>query len=85
MITFVNRFTIPICYLKVDTYKVVDTETDNAITNSKQYYLYHCGKSTDRYKRFINLRYVDICETEDEDDLTDYGFIRIVNNRWRRC
>jgi hypothetical protein len=84
MITFVNKFTRPICYLKEDAYVVIDTETENTIVTQKQYYLYHRGKPTDRYKRYINLDYVDVCETEENDNLTEYGFVRINGNRWFR-
>ena len=79
MIRFVNRYTEPMYHIPASLFNCLDTETnilieiDNVIPN-ENYYVFHIGKDTDRYKRVIALSYVDICETDQEDDLSDFGF-----------
>mgnify|MGYP003299653393 CR=1 FL=1 len=47
---------------------------NNNIMKRECYYIYHNGKETDRYKRAVALDLVDICETDQEDDLSNFGF-----------
>lgn len=80
MIRFINKFIMPTeeeC-LPANTFVCVDTET-NMLVNSnimkpKCYYICHNGKETDRYKRAVMLDFVEICETDQEDNLSNFGF-----------
>lgn len=77
MIRFVNKYTIPVVSLPIEAFNCLDTETNMLIEGGSmqdEYYAYHIGEDTDRYQRVIALSFVDVCETDKEDDLSDLGF-----------
>ena len=78
MIRFVNRYSIPIEQLPISAFNCIDTETnmlmEDSIIKRECYYVYHIGKDTDRYQRVIALNFVNVCETNEEDDLSNLGF-----------
>lgn len=78
MIRFVDKYTIPVESLPIEAFNCFDTETkmlmEDHIFKNEYYYVFHNGKDTDRYKRVIALAYVDICQTDPQDDLSRYGF-----------
>lgn len=86
MIRFVNRYSVPIEHLPINAFNCLDTETnmimEDSILKRECYYVYHIGKDTDRYQRVIALSFVNVCETDEEDDLSNYGFkyIREIPN-----
>ena len=89
MIRFVNRYTTAIDCLPDSVFNCLDTETnmlmENTIMKRECYYPYHLGENTDRYQRVVALSFVNICETDKEDDLSSYGFkfIRETPNGWK--
>ena len=93
MIRFVNRYSMPMPFLPISIFNVFDIKTNtlmikDIIIPNENYYIYHNGKESDRYKRVIALSYVEVCETDIDDDLSKYGFqlIRHLNERkiWNR-
>lgn len=84
MIRNVNKFTREIEYLSSvavsNLFATYDTETQAIIDVDKGwiengiYYTFHNGSDSDTYLRKVDLRYVDVCETDLDDDLTEYGF-----------
>lgn len=78
MIRMVNLYSFPIGLLPIDIFNVIDTKTnllmEKTIWEAKNYYVYDTGEDTDRYKRVINLLYVEMCETDEEDNLSDFNF-----------
>ena len=81
MIRFVDKF----CWdrkkyqeVPFEAWNCLDTETgklmSDCVIQGEDYYVYHNGQDTDRYKRVIALSFVDICQTDKEDDLSKYGF-----------
>lgn len=72
-----------------EAFNCIDTETgmfmDEGILPNEVYYLYHNGEDTDRYQRVIALSFVDVCRTDETDDLSPYGFKLIGLNRWIRA
>lgn len=92
MIRFVDRYSCNTELLPWETFSCLDTETNMLMDNvleGENYYVYHNGKDTDRYKRVIALSFVDVCQTDEEDDLSMFGFElfgHLPNRRnwWRR-
>jgi hypothetical protein len=73
-------------------YNAVDIETnellEDGVIKDGIYYIFHNGKVSDKYQRVVNLKFVDVCETDLEDDLSVYGFKLIrqmgVWKRWAK-
>ena len=88
MIRMVNLYSFPVELLPIDTFNVIDIKTnlliEKTIWKPKNYYIYHIGKDTDRYKRVINLLYVEMCETDEEDNLSDFNFKLLGHTPFQR-
>ena len=77
MIRFVNRYSVPIEHLPITAFNYLDAETDTLMEEGmkrENYFVYHIGKDNDRYLRVIALDFVDVCETDKDDDLSSFGF-----------
>jgi hypothetical protein len=87
MIRIVNKFIFPDCCDDPATlaYNILDTKTGMLLEENPSdftYYIYDLpfsvdGKSDCRYERVIALEFVEVCETDKEDDLSDFGFTLI--------
>lgn len=85
MIRRVNKFTRTFEYLSGiemnNVFATFNTETqaiidvDLGLVKDGKYYTFHNGSDSDTYLRQVDLRYVDVCETDLDDDLTEYGFV----------
>jgi hypothetical protein len=90
MIRNVNKFAFPDCCNDPATlaYNILDTETGMLLEENPSdftYYIYDLpfsvdSKSSGRYKRVIALDFIEVCETDQEDDLNGFGFTLINNN-----
>lgn len=69
--------------LPLSTFNIVDTTTNSFMepdeTGVAKYYLFHNRDINDIYKRVVDLNFVEVCETDLEDDLSIYGFELIGN------
>ena len=84
MIRRINKFTREFEYLSgfelLNSFVTFNTETqtiidvDSRLIKDSKYYTFHNGSDSDTYLRQVDLRYVDVCETDLDDDLTEYGF-----------
>ena len=91
MIRNVNKITIEFEYLSSiemsNLFATFNTETQTIIDVDKgwvedgKYYTFHKDSDSDIYLRKVDLRYVDICETDLDDDLTEYGF-KLLGQRY---
>ena len=91
MIRNVNKFTRETEHLSSIAYSnlfaVFNTETQEFVDVDKSwiengsYYTFHNGSDSDVYLRQVDLRYVDVCETDLDDDLTQYGF-KLLGQRY---
>lgn len=78
MIRVIDKYTCAAEDVPFEAWNCIDTETkmlmnEGAIKN-EVYYVCHNGKDSDRYKRVVALKYIDICQTDKEDNLSRYGF-----------
>lgn len=80
MIRSINKFTYDKEFYECipsAIYNVLDIETNELMEYGMKYgiyYIFHNGEDSDRYQRVVNLRFVDVCETDLKDDLGEYGF-----------
>lgn len=91
MIRNVNKFTREIEYLSSvavsNLFTTFNTETQSIVDVDRgwiengNYYTFHNGSDSDTYLRKVDLRYVDVCETDLDDDLTEYGF-KLLGQRY---
>ena len=91
MIRNVNKFARKVEYLSsvavsnlfatfnTETQSIVDV--DRAWIENGNYYTFHNSSDSDTYLRKVDLRYVDVCETDLDDDLTEYGF-KLLGQRY---
>jgi hypothetical protein len=87
MIRIINKFALPDCCNDPASlvYNILDTETGMLLEDNQSdftYYIYDMpfsvdSKSGGRYERVIALEFVEVCETDQEDDLNDFGFTLI--------
>lgn len=79
MIRFVYEYSVLKEYYIDKLFNCLDTkinmlmEKDKILPNG-DYYIFHIGKDTDRYQRVVLLDLIDICETDETDDLSAFGF-----------
>jgi hypothetical protein len=79
MIRFVYEYSVLKEYYIDKLFNCLDTkinilmEKDKILPNG-DYYIFHIGKDTDRYQRVVLLDLIDICETDETDDLSTFGF-----------
>jgi hypothetical protein len=94
MIRIIDKFNHDFCKyddaLLLGAFNVLDTQTNmlmESFFGNPNYYIFHNGKDSDRYKRVVNLELVTICHADRGDDLSKYGFKLIGRsvdgfNRW---
>jgi hypothetical protein len=66
-------------------YNILDAETGMLLEENPSdftYYIYDLpfsvdSKSDGRYERVVALEFVEVCETDQEDNLSDFGFTLI--------